>query len=124
VPLGPPETLKNYKFEAIRLYSFLTLEGLSFKVSVFELARCGFYYAGSEDYSRCVFCQLEVRGWEEDDTVEGEHRRWNPTCPFLVNPKDVGNVPIGQEDTALGTTENIQLNTFNNRGQLSLCKNL
>lgn len=30
------------------------------------------------------------------DTAEGEHRRWNASCPFL-QARDVGNVPLGME---------------------------
>lgn len=90
-----PSNCNNYKFEAYRLYSLSVIPWIA-PVSIYDLAHFGFYYANSVDNVRCVFCKLEVRGWEPTDTAEDEHRRWNPNCPFLTL-RDVGNIPIGDE---------------------------
>jgi hypothetical protein len=50
-------------------------------------------------FFRCAFCNLEVRGWEKGDTAHSEHNKWNSNCPFLLSPKTIGNVPIGEEIT-------------------------
>ncbi|XP_065342169.1 baculoviral IAP repeat-containing protein 2-like [Cloeon dipterum] len=86
----------NYKYEAHRLYSLLKKVDWQF-VEPFSLAKSGFFYSGHEDNVICAFCNLEVRGWEKGDTPDGEHRRWNPNCPFLCDCKSVINISIGSE---------------------------
>ncbi|XP_065340287.1 baculoviral IAP repeat-containing protein 7-B-like [Cloeon dipterum] len=99
VPMGEDvDSVLNYKFEAHRLYSLMKKTDWMF-VEPFGLAKSGFYYTGDGDNVRCAFCNLEVRGWEEGDTPDGEHRRWNQNCPFLQNEKSVTNIPIGREQT-------------------------
>jgi len=97
VPLDSTGCLLSNQFEACRLFSLLVIDWRSY-ISVYELAHSGFYYAGDEDNVRCAFCKLEVRGWEEIDTADGEHRRWSPNCLFLLG-KQVRNVAIGEELT-------------------------
>lgn len=89
------ECCTNYQLEACRLFSLLVVAWRS-PVSVYELARSGFYYAHPEDNVRCVFCNLEIRGWEPNDTADGEHMRWNPQCR-RKNFNVLGNVEIGDE---------------------------
>jgi len=96
-----PAICINYKFEAHRLFSYLEISWKS-PVSIFDLAKNGFYYASPDDNVRCAFCNLEVRGWEKCDVVDKEHRRWNPLCPFLTMPQNVGNVEIGKENWTAG----------------------
>ncbi|CAB3386805.1 Hypothetical predicted protein [Cloeon dipterum] len=88
----------NYNYETHRLYSLLKMNDWQ-HVGPFSLAKSGFYYTGEADNVRCAFCNLEVRGWEEEDTADGEHRRWNPNCPFLCNDQRVPNIAIGDEMT-------------------------
>ncbi|CAB3376649.1 Hypothetical predicted protein [Cloeon dipterum] len=96
VPLGSVFRTPNYEFEAFRLFSLVKKSDWQF-VDPFALARSGFYFTGEEDKVRCVFCMLEVRGWEQGDTPHGEHLRWNPDCPFLRDSRSVVNVRIGEE---------------------------
>ncbi|XP_065342052.1 baculoviral IAP repeat-containing protein 7-B-like [Cloeon dipterum] len=100
VPMGKNFSCKNYKYEAHRLYSLLKKSDWLY-VGPFSLAKSGFYYTGDGDNVRCVFCNLEVRGWEEGDTPDGEHQRWNPNCPFLRNRQSVQNIKIGDETVDL-----------------------
>ncbi|XP_059481873.1 baculoviral IAP repeat-containing protein 3-like isoform X1 [Neocloeon triangulifer] len=98
IPIGNISKIVNYKFESHRLYSLLQKKDWEF-VKPVELAASGFYYAGVEDSVRCIYCNLEVRGWEEGDTPKTEHIRWNPNCPFLKQPDSVVNIKIGHEQT-------------------------
>ena len=86
----------NYRYEAHRLYSFLTIDWHA-PISVYDVAKWGFHFLSSPDISRCIFCRLEIRGWEENDRADLEHTRWNPHCAFMSNIR-VGNVPIGGEE--------------------------
>jgi hypothetical protein len=92
VPISDPT---NFRYESHRLYSLLTSEWTS-PVCPYDLAKHGFYWTGSTDNCRCVFCRLEVSGWEEGDRADAEHKRWNPNCVFMNN-HSMGNVPIGRE---------------------------
>ncbi|XP_059479767.1 baculoviral IAP repeat-containing protein 2-like [Neocloeon triangulifer] len=98
VPMGNINSVLNYKYESHRLYSLLKKKDWKF-VTPEDLTRLGFYYTGQEDNCRCIYCNLEVRGWEDGDTPDGEHKRWNPNCPFMNNPEAVVNIKIGQELT-------------------------
>ncbi|XP_065341033.1 baculoviral IAP repeat-containing protein 7-B-like [Cloeon dipterum] len=98
VPMGNVTCGLNYKFEAHRLYSLLKKDDWQ-HVEPSALAKSGFYYTGDGDNVRCAFCNLEVRGWEEGDTPDREHTRWNPDCPFLLRDRNIINIAIGQEET-------------------------
>ncbi|CAB3387123.1 Hypothetical predicted protein [Cloeon dipterum] len=70
VPMGKSlDDHLNYNYEAHRLYSLLKKNDWQY-VTPFDLAKSGFYYSGREDNVICVFCNLEVRGWEEGDTPD------------------------------------------------------
>lgn len=49
-----------------------------------ELASAGFYYAGYGDSVRCFSCCASLRGWAPGDTAWGEHRRYSPSCQFVL----------------------------------------
>ncbi|XP_065350861.1 death-associated inhibitor of apoptosis 2-like [Cloeon dipterum] len=105
VPMPDADKCENFKFESHRLYSLLKYRDWS-HVEPLDLARSGFYYIGKDDKVRCAFCNLEVNGWEEGDTADGEHKRWNPNCPFLkgaslLNVK-IGNEPIKSSHDGIG----------------------
>ncbi|XP_065342171.1 baculoviral IAP repeat-containing protein 3-like [Cloeon dipterum] len=103
VPMGEDvDSVLNYKFEAHRLYSLMKKTDWMF-VEPFGLAKSGFYYTGDGDNVMCIFCNLEVRGWEEGDTADGEHRRWNSNCPFLYKRQSVQNIALGSESAEMNT---------------------
>jgi len=95
-----------FRYEANRLASLLaaTINEPSLWGSVDALKRCmdlasdGFYYLGPGDKVRCEFCRLEVCEWTTDDTVHGEHMKFNSKCPLhSVGGGCTGNVRIGEE---------------------------
>lgn len=51
------------------------------------LADAGFFYAGFSDCTRCFFCGIGLRNWEDGDIPWIEHARWCPTCDFLRQRK-------------------------------------
>jgi baculoviral IAP repeat-containing protein 7/8 len=67
-----------------------------YTISPYALAENGFFSTGEGDNVRCVFCRLEIRGWEVNDTPRGEHKRWNENCPFLKR-RTVGNITLSNE---------------------------
>lgn len=89
------EPIDNFTLERHRLISFLRTNWTA-PVDPYDLAKWGFYWTGTTDTGRCIFCRLEVSCWEPGDAGETEHRRWNSNCPFLNN-RQVGNVPLGEE---------------------------
>lgn len=79
------------KSEDARLQTFIHWP-TSIPVQPEQLARDGFYYLGSGDRVKCVFCNLILKNWEAGDIVRTEHAKFNPNCAFLLN-KNVGNIP-------------------------------
>lgn len=93
------ESSRRYNLESYRLLSMLKHAFKWKNVSVHDLARSGFYYKGdNDDNCICQFCKLEVRGWEDGDTADGEHRRWNPTC---LRELSANNAPLGSDQELL-----------------------
>jgi len=48
-----------------------------------DLAKCGFYYAGEEDRTRCYYCGIGIKNWACDDNPWMEHAIYSPKCSFL-----------------------------------------
>lgn len=81
----------NLNREEDRLQTFISWPVVN--VSPAELARWGFFYAGSGDVVRCYFCKIELGNWEETDVVSQEHLRWSRFCP-LMRKLPTNNVPL------------------------------
>lgn len=84
-------TVKPMYYESNRLRSFTGWNNRYIRPE--ELAKQGFYYIHINDNVRCAFCNIELGNWEENDSVELDHRRYSPDCPFLCNKS--GNIPLG-----------------------------
>jgi hypothetical protein len=83
--------------EAHRILSFKLKQWPHKRLRAEDLAAAGFYFTGDDDGARCAFCSLHVSEWDAQyDTALGEHRRWNPACPF-IRGKLVGNVTVREE---------------------------
>lgn len=49
-----------------------------------DLSAAGFYYLGKNDSVRCFKCDISLHNWDPDDTPWGEHKRWSPQCPLVL----------------------------------------
>lgn len=50
----------------------------------YDLAAAGFYYLGQNDSVRCFKCSISLHNWDPDDTPWGEHMKWSPQCPLVL----------------------------------------
>lgn len=79
-------TIYPLAFRHERLKTFIGNWDISYPVSPVELARNGFYYAGTEerpDGVKCFYCNAFLHNWETYDVVEYEHARLSPYCPVF-----------------------------------------
>lgn len=49
-----------------------------------DLAAAGFYYLGTGDSVKCYKCGIPLHNWEPTDTPWGEHKKWAPVCPLVL----------------------------------------
>ena len=69
------------------------------KASPSALAHNGFYYIGSSDRVKCVFCRGILRNWLETDVVWREHKTHFPNCPraFDIPPAERSTPTVSDE---------------------------
>lgn len=48
-----------------------------------KLAKAGFYYSGTKDKVRCLYCSLVMKNWEKDDDPQFEHEYLSPHCQYF-----------------------------------------
>lgn len=48
-----------------------------------QMASAGFYYMGTRDKVRCLYCSKELDTWEPTDDPVEEHKRISPQCAFF-----------------------------------------
>ncbi|XP_052765725.1 baculoviral IAP repeat-containing protein 3-like isoform X2 [Mya arenaria] len=75
----------KYMTTASRLDSFKDCQSVS--VSTRLLSEAGFFYAGSEDCTRCFDCGLGLRNWSKNDDPWTEHARASLDCDHVVSMK-------------------------------------
>ena len=109
-PRSPPDFMDddrfetmNYRNEKSRLDSFKYWPNRA-AVRPHELARCGFYYLGTEDRVQCAFCKGVLRNWDATDIVYDEHKRHFPMCPFIREPNNCGNEAMRHESELNGVS--------------------
>lgn len=68
-------------------------------VDPIRIAKAGFFYTRDGTEVQCFSCGGKISRWNYGDQVMWRHRRLDPNCPFVVNPRISGNVPLvlGQE---------------------------
>lgn len=98
VPLFATMNGVGYRSERVRLGSFVGWP-VTF-LSPADLAAAGFYYTRSSDIVRCFCCGLELYKWEEGDSPQSLHQRWQGQCRFL-RKLPCGNVPLGVDPTTV-----------------------
>ena len=52
-----------------------------------DLAEAGFYYTKIADGVKCFKCDVQLRNWSPEDTAWGEHEKWSPQCPVVLEHK-------------------------------------
>ena len=49
-----------------------------------DLSAAGFYYLGTNDSVKCFKCGISLHNWDPEDTPWGEHQKWSPRCPLVL----------------------------------------
>ncbi|XP_060525417.1 baculoviral IAP repeat-containing protein 7-B [Cylas formicarius] len=62
-------------------------------VSPQRIAKAGFYATKQGLEVECFSCHLKISTWEYGDQVMARHKILNPSCLFVRNPSDSGNIP-------------------------------
>lgn len=66
-------------------------------ISPFEFADAGFYSIGIQDYTRCFYCGVGLRGWDDTDDPWKQHAKFSLSCKYLQDKKGRAFVQL-QED--------------------------
>ncbi|KAH9504922.1 Baculoviral IAP repeat-containing protein 7-B [Bulinus truncatus] len=83
MPMLQHPSYPTYITLAKRLESFTNYPASSSQTPE-VLAQHGFFYAGYSDCVRCHQCGLGLKSWKHGDDVMTEHKRFRPSCPFLL----------------------------------------
>ncbi|XP_052762880.1 baculoviral IAP repeat-containing protein 2-like isoform X2 [Mya arenaria] len=75
----------NYTTTASRLVSFKACQNIA--TSTRLLSEAGFFFAGTEDCTRCFYCGIGLRHWSENDDPWTEHARFSLDCDHVVSEK-------------------------------------
>ncbi|WAR16588.1 IAP3-like protein [Mya arenaria] len=75
----------NYTTTASRLDSFKACQNIAASTRI--LSEAGFFYAGTEDCTRCFYCGIGLRNWSENDDPWTEHARFSLDCDHVVSEK-------------------------------------
>ncbi|XP_052762877.1 baculoviral IAP repeat-containing protein 2-like isoform X2 [Mya arenaria] len=112
----------NYTTTASRLDSFKACQNIA--ASTRLLSEAGFFFAGTEDCTRCFYCGIGLRHWSENDDPWTEHARFSLDCNHVVSEKGrefVNLVKLALELTneketgAVKSADNSKLSTPNAR---------
>ncbi|VVC46145.1 BIR repeat,Zinc finger, RING/FYVE/PHD-type,Zinc finger, RING-type [Cinara cedri] len=58
-------------------------------ISSAEMANAGFYYTGTQDLVKCVYCPKAFQYWKPGDIPQVLHKRESPDCPFFKDSQGV-----------------------------------
>ena len=53
-------------------------------IPAWDLSAAGFYYLGTGDSVKCYKCGIPLHNWDPTDTPWGEHKKWSPMCPLVL----------------------------------------
>ncbi|KAH3729499.1 hypothetical protein DPMN_055471 [Dreissena polymorpha] len=67
------------------------MDSISYSTS--RLAVKGFYYNSEKRLCICFECGVEVKQWNETESIDETHRKLSPDCKF-INGKDTVNIPF------------------------------
>lgn len=52
-----------------------------------EFSIAGFFSINVKDYTRCFYCGIGLRGWENSDSPWKQHAKFSPNCQYLIEKK-------------------------------------
>ncbi|XP_050392201.1 baculoviral IAP repeat-containing protein 7-A isoform X2 [Patella vulgata] len=76
----------NYATKASRIASY-TMWPSGLSQTPQQLAKAGFFYAGSGDGVKCFHCGGRLVTWERGEDPWQEHAKWFPKCLYLLQVK-------------------------------------
>lgn len=98
--LYPPqqrrELLVRLKAERVRLSTFRFWRQHTQHPEA--LAKVGFFYFNQGDRVQCAFCLSIIGEWLHTDSPLEEHKKFAPTCPFMLG-LPCGNVPTSADES-------------------------
>lgn len=85
-------------------------------ITSIEFAEAGFYSIGIQDYTRCFYCGIGLRGWDNTDIPWKQHAKFSSSCKYLLDKKGEEFVKSQQifkrdmdKDSAIEEKERINL---------------
>ncbi|KAF6205852.1 hypothetical protein GE061_020026, partial [Apolygus lucorum] len=69
-----------------------------------RIAKAGFYFMGQGLEVQCFSCGSRICDWNYGDKVMARHKSLDPRCPFVLNPRQSGNVPLRTNLSSGGST--------------------
>ncbi|XP_065057529.1 baculoviral IAP repeat-containing protein 3-like [Rhopilema esculentum] len=88
----------DLKSKYVRLSTFFTWPQNS-PIQPLELSEAGFYFTGVDDGVKCFKCGIALKSWVQGDTAWGEHRKWSPQCPLVIEHMNQNTNQISQRQT-------------------------
>uniref|UniRef100_A0A0A9Y257 Apoptosis 2 inhibitor n=1 Tax=Lygus hesperus TaxID=30085 RepID=A0A0A9Y257_LYGHE len=67
-----------------------------------RIAKAGFYFMGQGLEVQCFSCGSRICEWNYGDKVMARHKSLDPRCPFVLNPRQSGNVPLKSNQSSAG----------------------
>lgn len=61
-----------------------------------DFASAGFYSIGVKDYTRCFYCGVGLRGWDDTDDPWKQHAKFSSSCKYLLEKKGENFVKLQQ----------------------------
>merc|ERR1719348_689904 len=62
-----------------------------------EMVEAGFFYVGRSDQVKCFYCNGGLESWQPEDSAIEEHRKWFPSCTYLMLLDEDKAVPLKLE---------------------------
>ncbi|CAD5114511.1 DgyrCDS3635 [Dimorphilus gyrociliatus] len=65
-------------------------------------AEAGFYSIAVQDYTRCFYCGVGLRGWDNTDDPWIQHAKFSSSCQFLIEKKGIEFIRSYQPGNSAG----------------------
>ncbi|KAH3725738.1 hypothetical protein DPMN_051587 [Dreissena polymorpha] len=71
------------------------MDSISYSIS--RLVSKGFYYNSEKRLCICFVCGVEVKQWNETESIDETHRQLSPDCQFITGKDDI-NIPFHKSE--------------------------